>query len=118
MFECFLNVYSCDVVVKMDTTSSHSEYHSDIDWTDDSDLEFMDDAEESILKGIKFSYLYLLNIQVYQKSFMTDSDLNNNTNFFSIALLLAFGCASHRQNLLFFERVNFAYKTGIRTLES
>jgi len=57
-FEC-LNVFwmpSRDVVVKMDTTSGDSEYDSDIDWIDDSDFEFIDDAVETILKGIKLFF--------------------------------------------------------------
>jgi len=42
LYEC-LNVYSHDVVVKMDITSSDNEYDSDmdIDWIDDSDVEFI-----------------------------------------------------------------------------
>jgi len=50
------NVCSRDVVVKMDVTSSDSNYDSDIDWIDDSDFEFIEDAEETIFKGIKLFF--------------------------------------------------------------
>jgi len=60
MFQYFFNVYSRDVVVKMDTTSSDSKYDSDIDWIDNSDFKFIDHAEETILKNIYQIIFFIL----------------------------------------------------------